>query len=141
MNRQENEIEQGSLFAQDSLIPSGLILGRIVQLSGPPKTETKLERNRIPALCRSTDSVTSRSAAEKASKFTGKHEAAIYAAICDSGGRGMTYREIAKATGMEPVAVARRLGAMERRLLVSRFMNEFKEPAEVREGCAVWWRK
>ena len=92
-------------------------------------------------LARRTDPVTSVKAAERTSQFKAKHEATIYAAICEAGPEGATYREIAQMTGMEPVAVARRLSAMEGRMLITRNCNEFKDPAKVRDGCAVWFRR
>jgi len=90
-------------------------------------------------LSRRSDPVTSKRAAERTSGFKAKHEGAIYAAICES--EGLTYKEIARLTGLEPVAVARRLSAMETRQLITRNCNEVKEPAEVRDGCAVWRKK
>lgn len=91
-------------------------------------------------LARTRDPVTSHKAAERAQGFKAKHEATIFGAICEAGDKGLTYKEIAAATGMEPVAVARRLSGMESRRLITRHCNEFKEPAEVRGGCAVWWK-
>ena len=57
---------------------------------------------------RATDPETSQQAGERAESFVGKHEAAIFAAIADHP-NGLTYREIARITGLEPVAVGRRL--------------------------------
>jgi hypothetical protein len=31
--------------------------------------------------------------------------------------------------------------AMESRKLITRHLNEFKDPAEIRNNCAVWWRR
>ncbi len=81
-------------------------------------------------LARRRDPVTSHKAAENTPAFRAKHEATIYAAL--SCGRGLTYREIAAATGMEPVAVGRRLKGMESRGLIRRDGE--------REGMTVWWR-
>ena len=69
-------------------------------------------------LARRSDPVTSHRAAEKVDTFKASHEASIYAAICDAGERGATYREIASMTGMEPVAVGRRIKAMRDRKLI-----------------------
>lgn len=90
---------------------------------------------------RRSDPETSYKAAERAATFRAKHEAQIFAAISDAGEVGCTYKEIAHITKMEPVAVARRLSAMGERKLITRHRNEFGEPAEIRNGCAVWWRK
>lgn len=92
-------------------------------------------------LSRNTDPITSHRAAERVSKTIPHHEATIYAAICEAGDDGLTYKEIAEIAFMEPVQVARRLKGMEQRLLITRYLNEFKEPAEVRDGCAVWWKR
>lgn len=84
---------------------------------------------------RRLDVATSHAAAEKAAKFAGKHEATCFAAICDAGDYGCTYLEIALKTGMEPVAVGRRLGAMgssKRRPAVIR------RNGQKRGGCMVW---
>lgn len=59
-------------------------------------------------LARATDSETSHAAAERAETFKGKHEAIIFSAIADHAD-GLTYREIAALTGLEPVAVGRRI--------------------------------
>jgi hypothetical protein len=81
-----------------------------------------------PPLARATDPETSQRAADRVPGFKAKHEASIYAALRE---RALTYREIAKVTRLEPVAVGRRLADMERRRLI--------EPTgEVRGGCRVW---
>lgn len=90
-------------------------------------------------LARRTDPITSANAAEKAQGFRKKHEATIYGAIVDAGPHGATYREIAALTGMEPVAVARRLKGMESRQIITRYLDSSGVPAEVRDGCAVWF--
>lgn len=59
-------------------------------------------------LARRTDPNTSHAAVERAATFRGKHEAAIFGWLCDHPAGG-TYREIAAGTGLEPVAVARRM--------------------------------
>lgn len=95
-----------------------------------------------PPLHRKRDPITSVKAAQKAMNFRAKHEATIYAAICDAGEHGATYREIAAATGMEPVAVGRRLSAMGKRGLICRrvvsAMDTDHGDYEQRDGCAVW---
>jgi DNA-binding MarR family transcriptional regulator len=78
-------------------------------------------------LARKRDPQTSAKAAQRALNFVGGHEGKIHAAL---NGPGLTYREIARATGMEPVAVARRLKGMESRGLIRRDGE--------REGMTVW---
>lgn len=90
---------------------------------------------------RRSDSQTSHQAAEKAAAFAANHEAKCYGAICVAGERGATFKEIATSSGMEPVAVARRLGAMEKRKLITRRLNAHPKndrDYEQRDGCAVW---
>lgn len=93
-------------------------------------------------LARTTDPQTSKAAAEKAvDTFVASHESKIFGAICDAGVLGATFKEIAKATNLDPVAVARRLGAMGKpeRGVIKRRVT----PAgtfESRDGCAVWFR-
>ena len=82
---------------------------------------------------------TSHVAAEKSASFRAKHEARIFGAIFDAGERGANYREIAAATGLEPVAVARRLKGMERRGLITRSALYDCSGFESRDGCACWW--
>jgi hypothetical protein len=91
-------------------------------------------------LSRRTDPPTSKHAASKSGEFRAKHESKIFGAICDAAERGATYKEIAQTTGMEPVAVARRLSSMESRKLITRKANEFGDPLATRSGCAVWWK-
>lgn len=81
-------------------------------------------------LARTQDPITSHQAADRVEQFRCSHEARIYDALHNAS--GLTYREIAGITGMEPVAVARRLKAMERRSLIYRFND--------RGGMAVWWK-
>lgn len=57
---------------------------------------------------RRTDPATSHRAADKAATFSGKHAAAIFGWLSEHAAGG-TYREIAAGTGLEPVAVARRM--------------------------------
>lgn len=90
-------------------------------------------------LSRRSDPETSHAAAEKSADFRAKHEARIFGAIFDAGEKGATYREIAAATGMEPVAVARRLKGMERRGLIERSALTDCSGFESRDGCAVWY--
>lgn len=82
-----------------------------------------------PALTRRADPATSKAAAVRAGQFKGKHAATIFGWIWDHSD-GQTYREIAIGTGLEPVAVARR-------------MKELQERAGVyadgeRDGMQVW---
>ena len=90
-------------------------------------------------LSRRSDPETSRAAAEKSADFRAKHEARIFGAIFEAGERGANYREIAAATGLEPVAVARRLKGMERRGLITRSALYDCSGFESRDGMAVWW--
>lgn len=93
-------------------------------------------------MSRTHDPETSHAAAERAQSFAGHHEAAIYAAISESP-HGVNYKEIATVTGLEPVAVARRLSAMESRKLIERRPKPGSVKAkdyQEREGCALWWR-
>lgn len=102
-----------------------------------------LKRARAQTRARRAGPETSKRAAEKATVFVASHEAKLFGAICDAGARGATYREIAASTGLEPVAVARRLGNMGERKLITRLLKA--EPKndhdyEARQNCAVWWR-
>ena len=90
-------------------------------------------------LSRRSDPETSRAAAEKSADFRAKHEARIFGAIFDAGEKGATYKEIAAATGMEPVAVARRLKGMERRGLITRAALYDCSGFESRDSMAIWW--
>lgn len=129
MNKPHNVIVQGSLFAPSFLTGLGKSSDKTVQWSGPQRMETKLERNPIPALCRATDPKTSRSAAERASEFKSRHIAKIWTCLKDHG--KMNYKEIAKLTGLEPVAVARRRKEMESDGLIEVLGEE-------RNGCQLW---
>ena len=91
-------------------------------------------------LARNTDPSTSHDAAGKASEFKACHEAKIFDALHFAGHMGATYREIAQTTGMEPVAVARRLRAMERRRLIERSALMDCSGFESRNGMCSWWR-
>jgi CRP-like cAMP-binding protein len=134
MRNQQNETGQISLFAQESYGPPALILGRIVQLSGPQREGGRLENNLkgFRSLSRLTDPKTSRNAAEKTSQFRTRHIAKIWTCLKDFG--PMTYKEIAKKVGMEPVAVARRRKEMEESGLIDVL-------GEIRNGCSVWSAK
>ena len=88
-------------------------------------------------LARRSDPVTSHDAARGTVSFRARHEAKIYAAIADAGQNGATYREVAAITGMEPVAVARRLAGMERRRLIARKPMAIGGYAQ-RNGMCVW---
>ena len=88
-------------------------------------------------LARRSDPVTSHDAARGTISFKARHEARIYSAIYHAGEYGATYRQVADATGMEPVAVARRLAGMERRGLIKRSANSIGG-YEQRGGMAIW---
>ena len=90
-------------------------------------------------LFRNSDPVTSRDAAARVPEFRAGHEAKIYHAICTALG-GSTYREIAGDTGLEAVAVARRLVAMERRKLITRRRDMATGKYLARDGMALWYR-
>lgn len=91
-------------------------------------------------LARRGDVHTSRDAAQNVTAFGQSHEGKVFDAIRQAGERGATYREVASATGMEPVAVARRLSGMaERGLIKRREIEPGEKPIyETRGGCAVW---
>lgn len=89
-------------------------------------------------LSRRSDPETSHVAAEKSADFRAKHESRIFGAIFEAGDRGLNYREIAAATGMEPVAVARRLKGMERRGLITRAALTDCSGFESRNGMCIW---
>lgn len=129
-----SETEQGSLFAQESYMPPALILGRIVQLSGPQKEVIPLVSDFKPSnsLSRSSDPITSKVAGEKTKEFRARHIAKIWGCLKDYGNK--TYKEIASLTGLEPVAVARRRKEMEENHLI-----EVLE--ETRNGCSLWRAK
>src|SRR5262245_12779592 len=91
------------------------------------------------ARARKRDPETSKAAARKADGFVASHEGKIFGAIHDAGARGATYKEIAAATRLEPVAVARRLGEMGERGLIER-REVAPRKYESRGGCAVWWK-
>ena len=92
-------------------------------------------------LSRRTDPHTSHEAAAKVDTFRAGHEAKIFSALSDNP-HGLTYREIADMTGMEPVAVGRRLKGMERRKLIWRAITQAADTEfgdyEARNGMAVW---
>ena len=96
-------------------------------------------------LFRSTDPSTSRDAAARVPEFRAGHESRIYAALDQIlipilAPDGQTYRDIASSTGLEPVAVARRLVAMERRKLITRRRDEVTGKYLARDGMALWYR-
>lgn len=69
-------------------------------------------------MIRRTDPVTSAEAAEKALSFKARHEASIYACLKDHGPQ--ICEQISEKTGLDAVAVARRMAAMEGRKLIAR---------------------
>lgn len=60
---------------------------------------------------RRTDPVTSHLAAERSVEFSGKHAAAIFGWLKDHPGGG-TKDEIARGTGIDAIAVARRIAGL-----------------------------
>ena len=90
-------------------------------------------------LARRGDPHTSHEAAAKVDTFKAGHEALIVSAWNGHCG-GLTYREIASVTRLEPVAVARRLVSMERRKVIYRIETAPGKYA-ARDGMAVWFRK
>jgi len=90
-------------------------------------------------LARRTDPATSHNAAAKVPTFKAKHEAAIYAAICDCPKFGATAKEIAIATGLTDVQVNRRLADMGRRRLIERNAHMDCSGFWQRNGCCVWY--
>ena len=98
-------------------------------------------------LYRRDDPVTSKRAARKVTMFMESHEGRILGALNWAGPQGATYREIAHALGIEPVAVARRLKGMERKGLVKRksdgqmprYRGGWRDAYAERDGCAIWW--
>ena len=90
-------------------------------------------------LARRGDIHTSHDAAAKVDTFKAGHEAKIYEAICNAP-LGYTYRQIARDTGLEPVAVARRLVSMERRKLITRRRDELTGEYRAQDNMALWYR-
>lgn len=88
--------------------------------------------------------MTSVKAAARVNAFRASHEAKIFSAIDDCGDRGATFKEIAALTGLDPIAVARRLSAMGKRGLIERQLREIPESGDdwrERGGCAIWWAR
>lgn len=83
----------------------------------------------VRPVARHADPATSKRAAERAASFVGKHEAAIFAALT-ANPDGLTYREIATLTALEPVAVGRRLKGLQERAGVY--------PDGERGGMQIW---
>jgi CRP-like cAMP-binding protein len=92
-------------------------------------------------LVRNTDPMTSVRAASRAQGFRASHEARIYSAISDAGTCGATFKEIAAVTGMDRVAVARRLAKMSESGLIYRKVLSEEGEYEQRNGCAMWFRR
>ena len=91
-------------------------------------------------LARRGDIHTSHEAAAKVDTFKAGHEALVFAAICGSVD-GLTYRAIATLAKLEPVAVGRRLVAMERRRLITRRRDELTGEYKAQDNMALWYRK
>lgn len=119
---------QISLFASEFLSESVPISDMMQALFGHQKTEKKSVKD-CPVLHRLKDPLTSVRAAEKAKEFRTRHIAKIWACLKDNG--KLNYKEIAKLTGLEPVAVARRRKEMESDKLIEVLGEE-------RNGCALW---
>ena len=103
--------------------------------------DTARSEARFAYLNRRTDPQTSKDAAANVPAFKNDHETRILSAIRHSGEGGATYHEIAAITGMEPVAVGRRLAGMERRGLIIRSPDNvlMAGMTAFRDGMAVWW--
>lgn len=99
-------------------------------------------------LYRRDDPATSKRAAAHSDKFIATHEDKILLCL-GATIHGLTYREIATLTRLEPVAVARRLKGMERKGIVWRKHRGLQQGScggwhdayEERESCAVWRTK
>lgn len=92
------------------------------------------------SMVRRDDPDTSARAAVKALEFKGRHEGAIFGAICDAGNRGATAKEIAAVTRLTDVQVNRRLGAMGARGVIERSSKTDCSGFDARNGCAIWWK-
>ena len=98
-------------------------------------TRSEMEAKRLH---RHNDPHTSVEAAAKVDTFVAGHEAKCYEAICNA--QGATYREIAEACGLEPVACARRLSSMEKRGLIRRLRDTVTGKHLTRFGMALWYK-
>lgn len=123
--------KQCSLFAQDSSQESNNTLEKGAFLSPGLRKESNLEDSQraFRYLSRKTDPKTSQLAAQNTSNFKSRHIAKIWTCLKDHG--KMNYKEIAKLTGLEPVAVARRRKEMESHGLIQVLGEE-------RNGCQLW---
>lgn len=81
-------------------------------------------------LARRRDATTSHEAAAKTRQFAASHEARIFEALHNHP-EGLNYREIGGVTGLEAIAVARRLSGMRERGLIV-------QTPEIRGGMSVW---
>lgn len=95
------------------------------------------------ALARRTDAQTSADAAKRATAFVASHEGKIYGALAHSE-RGLTIYDLERITGLDHVAVARRMKSLEARKLVTRqlitYSTKGRPVFESRDGCALWWK-
>lgn len=82
-----------------------------------------------PPRARRDDPHTSQLAAAKASSFAASHRARILEALERPG----TIKDLAARTGLDHVAIARRMGELER-------SRKAAPTTEVRDGCRVWAR-
>jgi hypothetical protein len=95
----------------------------------PSLFDTMPSPGRDPPRARREDPATSQLAAARAGTFAPKHRDVILAALAMPG----TIKEIAQRTGIDHVAVARRMSEIER-------AGDAKPTDEVRAGCRVWTR-
>lgn len=85
---------------------------------------------------RRTDPATSHAAAAAAGELARHHAAAILGALVQAGERGLTIHEAAGVTGIDHVAVARRLPELERRGVVR--ATELTRLSPSRRAARVW---
>ena len=90
-------------------------------------------------LHRHNDPHTSVLSAQRALVFKDSHESRIFGVLtcCPN---GATYRAIADALGMEPVAVGRRLKGMEMAGTITRRRDEVTGEYRARDNMALWFR-
>lgn len=96
-----------------------------------------------PPRARRRDPETSHKAARKIAVFKASQDAAIFAAIADSGKRGATAKDIAKVTTLTDVQANRRLKEMGDRGLIFRVLKpDAKHERDFvdRDGCGIWWK-
>jgi len=91
----------------------------------------------VPAYMRARrdDPDTSHGAAERAAEFAGKHKARIFAALRQASS-GATKDEISRMTGIDPVAVARRMSELANDGLVED--SGLRRPTPTGRSAIVW---